>query len=335
MKRGLIVGKFSPLHQGHEAIIKFGMSHCDKLTVLSYSNPEFLGCEARIRRRWLKMLFPKVECFVLDRAALEKYPALKGLSIPANDASDEAHRHFVGDIVEKLMGAPVDVVFTSENYGPGFAEALATRFKHPVEHKAFDTERLKFAVSGTRLRENLFQHRHFLSPIVYSSFIKTAVFLGGESTGKSSLAEAAAKTYQTVFVPEYGRTLWEERKGKLAFDDLLLIAKTHVENERKAILEASKFLFVDTSPLTTMLYSQHLFKLVDPDLDDLSHRHYDYTFLCGDEFPFVQDGTRQDAKFRSWQQKTYVDWLTARGEDFVTLTGDPKTRLAKVQTTLG
>lgn len=115
---------------------------------------------------------------------------------------------------------------------------------------------------------------------------------------------------------------------------MLLIARTHIEKEREAIANANRYLFIDTTPLTTLLYSQHLFKLADPELEDLSYRHYDFTFLCGDEFEFIQDGTRQDARFRSYQQKTYVDWLNERQEPYILLTGDLSTRLNTVASAL-
>ena len=34
MKQGLVIGKFIPLHKGHEALIKFAATQCDELIVL-------------------------------------------------------------------------------------------------------------------------------------------------------------------------------------------------------------------------------------------------------------------------------------------------------------
>ena len=34
MKKGLIIGKFMPPHEGHRALIEFAASRCDTLTVL-------------------------------------------------------------------------------------------------------------------------------------------------------------------------------------------------------------------------------------------------------------------------------------------------------------
>ncbi len=42
-RRGLVVGKFCPLHLGHELLINRARSQCDDLIVLSYTKPGFDG----------------------------------------------------------------------------------------------------------------------------------------------------------------------------------------------------------------------------------------------------------------------------------------------------
>ena len=44
-RTGLVVGKFSPLHRGHELVIGAAFAHCAEVVVLSYSRPEFPGSE--------------------------------------------------------------------------------------------------------------------------------------------------------------------------------------------------------------------------------------------------------------------------------------------------
>jgi HTH-type transcriptional repressor of NAD biosynthesis genes len=93
---GLIVGKFSPLHQGHEWLINQAAIQCDRLLILSYANPEFDCCAAPARRLWLARQFPEHETLVIDAAWLERACDLQQITvrpIPTNDSSDESQQH--------------------------------------------------------------------------------------------------------------------------------------------------------------------------------------------------------------------------------------------------
>ncbi len=158
--------------------------------------------------------------------------------------------------------------------------------------------------------------------------------LGGESSGKSTLAEALAGHFETLHVAEYGRGLWESKHGALTYEDMLHIAETQVAAEEEALLRAKRFLFCDTSPLTTLFYSSHLFQRADPKLAQLARRSYDLVVLCGTDFAFVQDGTRQDITFRERQHTWYVAELARRGIPFLLVSGTIEDRMAQVSARL-
>ena len=63
--------------------------------------------------------------------------------------------------------------------------------------------------------------KHWLSPVVYSDFVQTACFLGGESTGKTTLAQLMAQRRQTQWVAEYGRERWLVNGGHLTWQDYI------------------------------------------------------------------------------------------------------------------
>jgi nicotinamide mononucleotide adenylyltransferase len=60
--RGLVVGKFCPLHLGHERLIDFAATRCQQLLVIGWSQPGFAATAPRAasagcvrvsrRRRW-------------------------------------------------------------------------------------------------------------------------------------------------------------------------------------------------------------------------------------------------------------------------------------------
>jgi HTH-type transcriptional regulator, transcriptional repressor of NAD biosynthesis genes len=297
---GLVVGKFCPLHRGHEYVLSAARAACARVVILSYTRPELPGCPPERRAHWLTTRFPWARVLVL---AADNSP----LPIPDNSADDATHRAFCAAVLQIYGEARVDAIFTSEAYGPGFAADLAQRQAAPCTHVAVDPARATVPVSGTALRAAIHRLRHQLAAEVYADFVQRVALLGGESTGKSTLATALADAYSTRHVSEYGRELWVAHGGRLEFADMLAIADEQVRQEEAALRSpgVQEFLFCDTTPLTTAFYSHDLFGRVDPRLAELTRRPYAFTLLCGDEFPHVQDGTRREPAYRAAQQARY------------------------------
>ncbi len=143
-----------------------------------------------------------------------------------------------------------------------------------------------------------------------SAFVHRVVLLGGESSGKSTLAAALAARYETLWVHEYGRELWEQQKGIMSEADLLIIGHEQIRREDEASHTANRYLFCDTSPLTTAGYSLWMFGHIDPQLAQLADRTYDAVLLCKPDFPFVQDGLRREESFRDEQHAWYLDQIS-------------------------
>jgi NadR type nicotinamide-nucleotide adenylyltransferase len=336
---GLVVGKFSPLHAGHEYLIGHALSRCQRVFILSYSNPELPGMETARRQRWLALRFPAAICLALDADKLRELARAKGLThppaLPTNDASDFEQRDFVLWLCLNVFNCAVDAVFTSESYGDGFAAHLENGFSRArsapqaVAHVCLDLERSAFPVSGTALRLNPHQSRQWVAPCVNGDLVRRVCLLGGESTGKSTLAPALAAALQTTHVAEYGRELWELKSGHLDYADMLLIAEEQVTREQAAAWDAQQWLVCDTSPLTTLLYCLDMFGKAPQPLWALAARPYDVTLLCVPDFAFVQDGTRRDVDFRQRQHDWYVRALAERGISFTLLQGGAPERLAR------
>lgn len=105
-----------------------------------------------------------------------------------------------------------------------------------------------------------------MSEVTRTTAVNRIAILGAESSGKSQLAEALATHYKTVWVPEYLREFVELNKRVPLEDDQLQIALTQLNNEETLLPQAKQWLFCDTTPLMTALYSQFYFKQVDPEL---------------------------------------------------------------------
>lgn len=315
-RNGLVVGKFAP-HKGHQLLLETALSQCDHVTVLVYSNPDFPNMPSKTRASWILELYPNTRVFVPE-------------NVPHNDADDFTQREFVKQFLE-LQNIAVDVVFTSESYGAGFAAHLQ------VKHVLVDFERLQIPISGTRVRENIHANRGNLDPQIYRHFVRKVVFMGAESTGKSTLTEALASKFHTNFVSEYGREVWMQKNGMLELSDYLDIAVHHRELEEAAILKSNRFLFVDTDAITTMFWCYAYEGAGLPELTNLARAaetRYDHVFVCNDDIPFVQDGWRDDAIWRSRQQSLIVYDLTVRGVPYTLVSGSLEERLAQVAAVL-
>ncbi len=328
-RQGLVIGKFCPLHLGHESVIRRAQELCGETFVISYTNPEFPGCEPAQRRAWLSARFPNLNSLVLD--------ASQGIAIPPNDADDLTHRRFVAWLCTEILRVKVNAVFTSESYGDGFAADLSSCFRKGdpghsgVTHVLVDKAREAWPVSGTVLRSDVHTYRRFLAPEVYAGFVERIALLGGESSGKTTLAAALAARFGTGWVPEYGRELWEKCGGMLEEQDMPGIVRVQLEREQRAALSANRYLFCDSTPLTTLFYSEEMFGHADPDVVAAALRHdYIHTILCAPDFPFAQDGTRRDAAFRLRQHEWYLEQLVQRGIASFTAAGSLKERVDAV-----
>ena len=314
---GLVVGKFAPPHKGHQLLLETALSACENLTVLVYSNPDFPEMPSLTRASWILELYPNARVFVPENP-------------PHNDADDFTQREFVKQFLEREK-ISIDAVFTSENYGAGFAAHIGS------EHVLVDLERLQISISGTRVRADVHANRAMLDPRIYRHFVQKVVLMGAESTGKSTLTERLASKFQTNFVPEYGREVWMQKNCVLELSDYVHIASHHRKLEDAAMLESNRFLFVDTNAITTMFWCYAYEGGGLPELTALARAaetRYDHVFVCNDDIPFVQDGWRDDAVWRSRQQSLIIYDLTVRGVAYTLISGSLEERLVQVEKVL-
>ncbi len=158
--------------------------------------------------------------------------------------------------------------------------------------------------------------------------------LGGESSGKTTLARALAQSLGTTWVPEYGRQRWEELRITLSVDELVAVARRQIVLEDEAQLRANRWLVCDTTPLTTLQYCLHDHQQAPAELQALARRHYDLSVVCLPDFDFVQDGCRRDDEFRAQQHAWTLDRLARQGVQPLIVGGPLTDRVAQVQRAL-
>lgn len=322
MKRGLVFGKFLPLHRGHQLMIETALSQVDDLTIVVYDShrPDDDRMPVELRLCWLRELYPHVE------SILSLVDPLAGQLDTDNPAHAETYAEGVA-----FLG-PFDKVFSSEPGYDRFAGLIG------AEHVLVDEARTLVPTSGTVIRSDPYAYRGWMDPLVYASLIRRAVFVGTESTGKSTLAKRMAEELDTLWTHEFGRELWEAQNLEGSFADHLKMARRQRQREDAAARHSRRFLFCDTNAWTTLQWSLRSYGTADARLHELVDRTVDdyIWFLCDNDFGWVQDGTREMAGAASGRfQQQHIDDLERRGIPYTTLSGSVEERVAQVKQVLG
>jgi HTH-type transcriptional regulator, transcriptional repressor of NAD biosynthesis genes len=334
-KRGFVVGKFAPLHKGHQYVIDTALERCDHVFVLSYTSEEFFGCDSTTRQYWLETIYKneiddgRLEVLVLN-------PDIE--SIPLDDAPAYMHREFCRIKILTRFPEGVDAVFASESYGL----LLAGTISPECQFCMVDEDRELNKVSGTMLRDMIANDyrdiEDWVDPEVFATFIPRILILGGESSGKTTIIHHATDTFDWVPVYEYGRALWEQTGGKLTFKSMQNIAEVQRQQEyfagQRAYDTNKEFVICDTCSITTSIYSEALFGRVGHILRSYTFQdmyRYKYIFICDPNIPFDQDGTRRDEKFRDDVHQYYCDVLRDFGLGYTIISGTVEERLEQIK----
>jgi cytidyltransferase-like protein len=153
---GLTLGKYAPLHQGHQLVIETALSEMDHVIVIIYNCPETTPIALPIRASWIRRLYPSVELVEAWDGPLEvgDTPAIRQL-----------HERYV---IDTLGISGVTHFYSSEFYGAHMSQALGA-----IDRRV-DEERLQVPISGTAIRLNLGANRQFLHPAVYADLLAHA-----------------------------------------------------------------------------------------------------------------------------------------------------------------
>lgn len=344
--RGFVLGKFYPPHAGHHHLIRYAASRVDELVVLAMG--------ARIESIPLA-----------DRVAwLRREHASDGnvtvISAPC-DIPVDLHDEGVWDAQVAVMEAalegnglaPVDVVFSSEQYGPELARRLHAR------HESVDPARLTIPISATRVRANLSENWHLLAAPTREALATRIVVVGAESTGTTTVSRALAEHYrtrggvwaQTGWVAEYGREYtvrkWNDAIAEArtsghpeptmddlvwAHDEFAVIAAEQTRQENEAAANGSPLVVCDTDAFATALWERRYLGSTSTKVAQLAGQELPgrAIYLLTDHrgVPFEQDGFRDGEHIRADMHDWFVEELTRAGHSWALLTGPLNSRMA-------
>lgn len=320
MVRGLVLGKFYPLHLGHIGLIEFAEKQCDELVVLvCASNIENIAGSTRLK--WIQETFnsnPKIKPTLLKYSEQE---------LPNTSKSSKNVSEVWATKIQSTLGK-IDVVFSSEIYGDYLSKFLK------CNSVLFEPLRTTNNISASEIRSNIFKNWNYIAESAKPYFVKKVCICGTESTGKSTLTEKLASHFQTSFVAEMAREI-VELTNECTEVDLKQIAKLQAMEINKKLKTANKFLFIDTDINTTRSYSKFLFDkelLVENWIEEANQCDL-YLFLDADA-PHIQDGTRLDKQRRDELNIFHKKELADKGIKYELVTGNWQQRLEKSISTI-
>ena len=166
------------------------------------------------------------------------------------------------------------------------------------------------------------------------------VLYGPESSGKTTLAKALAKQFQTTWVPEFARNYlqekWDQKKEVCSLEDLIIIAKGQINHENYLIEDANEFLFCDTNVLITKAWSETHFNVYcAPEIQYwVDTFKYDHYFLTDIDVPWQADDLRDRPNSRKKMFDYFENLLKNKKASYTLLKGNLNLRLEKAKVIL-
>lgn len=310
-RTGLVLGKFLPPHAGHQYLFDFAGHYVSHLNVLVCSLPQE-PIAGTLRTRWVREMCPAAEVFHVT-----------------DPNPQEPHQHpdfwqIWTDTVRRRIPYPLDVVFTSEDYGDELARRLGAR------HVIVDKARELVPISGTQLCERPWDHWQYLPPCVRPHFVRRVVVHGPESTGKTTLCRRLAEHYGTVWASEYARGMLDHRGGECRAEDIVPIARGHLASQQALARQANRILFSDTDALLTEIYSELYFGSVPDVVKQIADSQAaDLYLVTNIDVPWVADVQRDLPHRRPELREKCLAALESRGRKYVIIQGDWEERFRR------
>jgi HTH-type transcriptional repressor of NAD biosynthesis genes len=174
--------------------------------------------------------------------------------------------------------------------------------------------------------------------------ITKIVFVGPESTGKTTLCKNLAMRYSTNWVCEFCRLFAEEKKqdtDEIQFNfnlqDFIEMADKQNKEEYELSETSNKLLFCDNDSFALSIWCERYLGAYHQEIYDI---YKNATYLDNDNkiyiltkpnVPFVQDGFRDGEHIRDWMYYRFLEELQNKGMKYYILdSSDYEERLLSV-----
>ena len=146
-KIGFTIGKFAPLHKGHQYLIETAIKEMDEVYAVIYDT-DIIKIDVKERAKWLKRLYPKLHIIYAYNS-----PQEYGL----DEKSVKIQMEYLYKLIKSI---PVTHFYSSELYGERVAKYLN------IQNRIVDLERKKFPINAQKIRNNYEENSKYLEDFV-------------------------------------------------------------------------------------------------------------------------------------------------------------------------
>lgn len=147
-KIGFTIGKFAPLHKGHQLVLETALKEMDEVYCVVYDT-DIIDIDVKQRAEWIKRLYPKVHI-------LYAYDSPKQYGL--DEKSVNIQMKYLSSIIKDI---PVTHFYNSELYGEKVAKYLR------IENRVVDLEKKSIPINATIIRDNYEDNKNYLDNLVY------------------------------------------------------------------------------------------------------------------------------------------------------------------------
>lgn len=276
-KNVVVIGKFMPMHKGHEFLFGFAQAHAENVFVLVDNTPK-------------DTIDVKVRATIIQNSHKELMVGFFPNKMPQDPSETEHFWSIWSTSMQKQVNAlageevKIDAVVASMDYGKKLAESLSCDFL------PLDINRSTLNISATEIRNDAQKYFHFISDAFKPHFVKKFAFVGAESTGKTTVIERLVKDLDylknslTAYVPEYAYQYMKTFNGEFTPNCVPLFITAQEAQMNLAARTSSGVLLCDSNALTTKVYAKYLFpeifKNFPSELNEyVEKQNFEMTFL--------------------------------------------------------
>ena len=150
---GFTIGKFAPLHKGHQFLIETALKEMNEFIVVIYET-DHINIPVEVRANWIKTLYPQIK-IIYAMNPPKKY----GLDEESVKIQMEYLTEIIGDMNPTHF-------YSSEPYGKYVAAFLN------IIDRRVDTEKKVVPISATKIRSHVDENKDWINEIVYHDLKK-------------------------------------------------------------------------------------------------------------------------------------------------------------------
>ena len=145
---GFTIGKFAPLHKGHQLVLETAIKEMDEVYCVIYDT-DIIDIDVKQRAEWIKKLYPKIHI-------LYAYDSPKQYGL--DEKSVNIQMKYLSNLIKEI---PVTHFYSSELYGEKVADYLK------IKNRTVDLEKKSIPVNATIIRDNYEDNKNYLENLVY------------------------------------------------------------------------------------------------------------------------------------------------------------------------